>query len=119
MHKRTSENFGLFGSYNEDKPAEPAGADGPAQQNTANKKDSILITSEKKEINKSTRKMVKKAKTESVAAAIEDNANKLEIFMSDKKTETKKKAKYNLRDRADSSDAQSDSEPSEDNLEED
>lgn len=119
MNKRTSENFGLFGSYNEDKPAEPAGTDGPAQQNNTAKKEGILITSEKKEINKSTRKMVKKAKTESVAAAIEENANKLDIFGSEKKTETKKKAKYNLRDRADSSDAQSDSEPSEDNLKED
>lgn len=105
MNKRTSENFGLFGTCNEDKPADPAGADGPAQQNNTNKKEGILMTSEKKEISKSTRKMVKKAKTESVAAAIEDNANKLDIFCSEKKTETKKKAKYNLRDRADSSDA--------------
>lgn len=104
MNKRTTENFGLFGTCNEDKPAEPAGADGPAQQNNTNKKE-LNITSEKKDINKSTRKMVKKAKTESVAAAMEENVNKLDIFCSEKKTETKKKAKYNLRDRADSSDA--------------
>lgn len=77
------------------------------------------MASEKKDVNKSTRKMVKKSKTESVAAAIDEAANKFDIFGSEKKPEGKKKAKYYLRDRADSSDAQSDSEPSEDNLEED
>ena len=78
------------------------------------------MNSEKKDITKSTRKMVKKAKTESVAVMADDPANKLDIFGSDKKAESKKKAKYNLRDRAaDSSDAESDSEPSEDNFDED
>lgn len=78
---------------------------------TATKKDNF--GSEKKDIGKSGRKLVKKAKTESVT---EDIA-KLDGFVSEKKEA--KRAKYNLRDRADESDAQSDSEPSEDNLEED
>jgi len=68
-------------------------------------------------LNKSNRKLVKKAKTESVA----EDITKLDGFNTEKKSEDPKKkhAKYNLRDRADESDAQSDSEPSEDNLEED
>ena len=77
------------------------------------------MNSEKKDITKSTRKMVKKAKTESVAVMGDDPSNKLEILQSEKKVGSKKKAKYNLRDRADSSDAESDSEPSEDNFDED
>lgn len=48
--------------------------------------------------------MVKKAKTESVAAAVDEVA-KLDIFGTEKKVEGKSKVKYNLRDRADSSDA--------------
>lgn len=47
--------------------------------------------------------MVKKSKTESVANALEDNP-RLDILTSEKK-DGKKKVKYNLRDRADSSDA--------------
>lgn len=68
-------------------------------------------------MSKSTRKLVKKAKTESVV----EDITKLDGFTSEKKPEgiKTKHAKYNLRDRADESDAQSDSEPSEDNLEED
>lgn len=73
--------------------------------------------SDKKDLNKSTRKLVKKAKTESVA----EDVHKLEDLIKEKVGEDVKKklAKYNLRDKADESDAQSDSEPSEDNLKED
>lgn len=84
------------------------------------KKDKDNFNSEKKDLSKSTRKMVKKAKTESVT----EDITKLEGFAAGntdkaKDDDCKRKAKYNLRDKADESDAQSDSEPSEDNLEED
>lgn len=90
--------------------------------------DSELGTAKKdKEQNKSVRKMVKKAKTEMVEDT--PKANKLDMDEPTEKTEkdktkdeAKKKAKlYNIRDGNDESesDAASDSEPSEDNLEED
>lgn len=118
----------IFTSFLEDKEAI---SNVSGLHSTANKKESAGITStqnltqaasnsEKKDVvSKSVRKMVKKAKTESVAAA-GDEVVKLDIFSTEKKkAEGKTKVKYNLRDRADESDAQSDSEPSEDNLEED
>lgn len=81
---------------------------------SASKKDNL--TNEKREVSKSNRKLVKKAKTESLA----EDVSKLEGLGAEECDDAgKKKAKYNLRDRADESDAQSDSEPSEDNLEED
>lgn len=67
---------------------------------SASKKETL--NTEKKDAAKSTRKPVKKAKTESLA---EDAAKADGIEVEKDDAEDKKKAKYNLRDQAEESDA--------------